>query len=302
MRSDVAGQLARRAVDLAAGEAAPSPLLLRLGHRRGLGEDPECRVVDDSVYPVDVADHVVVQDRLDAPAGFAGVGGHVLAAEEPLLLSRQAGEHDRCGEAPPAEDSRRFDDPCHAAGVVVRSRRVTGGIQGVGDARVDVSGHDDVATRVRLSAKHGQDVHDPGVVRNPTALLAGFEGAPERHLEATATVRRDAIQLRLDPTARGANAACFGLGLGERVTGAEAHQGPDVPLYSLGRDRGHQLGDSGVVARRRAGLRVRGARQSGEGYADDEEGELSHSRTLLSPFSGHLGESRGHGRPRARPS
>src|SRR5690606_12082218 len=86
---DVARELARRAVHLAAREAAPLALTLRLRDRCRLGEYAEARVIDHAVDAVDVADHVVVEDALDLPALPDRDIGHVLPAEQPLLLTRQ---------------------------------------------------------------------------------------------------------------------------------------------------------------------------------------------------------------------
>src|SRR3546814_1194828 len=96
--------VARRRVDLAAGEAARAGFGRRLGHARALGEHARGGVVDHAVDPGDVADHVVVEHRLDAPAFGPRLRRDDLAAEQALLLARQRGVHDRAGEPVLRED------------------------------------------------------------------------------------------------------------------------------------------------------------------------------------------------------
>ena len=147
IRCDVAGQLPRVAVDLAACEtdACCRMRSVRLVDRCRLGEHPEGVVLDHAVDALDVADHVVVEHAGDLPALGLRDLGHVPAAEQPLLLARETGEHHRRAELQSREHARRLHRSGHARGVVVGPRGVRLEVGVVGHARVDVAAHDHVA-------------------------------------------------------------------------------------------------------------------------------------------------------------
>ncbi len=67
---DITGEIARRAVDFAAGETADAGFFFGLDRARALGKNAGGGVVDDAVDAFDVADHVVVEYRLHAPAAI----------------------------------------------------------------------------------------------------------------------------------------------------------------------------------------------------------------------------------------
>src|SRR5690606_39095579 len=192
---DVAGQVARGRVDLAAGEAARAGFGRRLGHARALGEHARGGVVDHAVDPGDVADHVVVEHRLDAPAFGLRLRGDDLAAEQALLLARQRGVDDGARESVLRQDARGLKRAGDAGGVVVGAGRVGGEVHHVRYARVDVAAHDHVAAGVRGTALDREHADHFGRLGN--ALLAGNRVADVDHFQAAAALRRDALELRV---------------------------------------------------------------------------------------------------------
>src|SRR5262249_37715693 len=85
----IAAELARRYIRLAAGGPPRSTLVFGFGDRDRLREDPERRVVFLSADALGVPDDVVVENGFDDPALALGGRGELLAAEETLLLSSQ---------------------------------------------------------------------------------------------------------------------------------------------------------------------------------------------------------------------
>ena len=134
---------------------------------------------------------------------------------------------------------------------------------------VDVTRHDDVAVRVRSPPDHREHVHHPCVLGNPSARR--HQARLVRHLQAPAAPFRDAVEFRLDPTARRPDPPRVGKRIGQRVPRTEAHERADVGLDPIGRRRLDDVQDA-VVLRRRDGphtlrrggergrLRARGSR------------------------------------------
>src|SRR5690606_16324282 len=193
---DVAGQVARGRVDLAAGEATGPGLLGGLGHPGALGEHARAGVVDHPGDAAGVADHVVVEHRLDAPAVVLGVLCQDPAAEQTLLLAGQCGVDDAAVEAVPAQDAGGLQRARDAGGVVVGARRIGGGVHHIGGARVDVAAHDHVAARVRTAALDGDDAGDHRRLGDPG--FAGNRVADRHDFQAAATGGGNTLELGLD--------------------------------------------------------------------------------------------------------
>src|SRR5690606_10149514 len=143
---------------------------------------PRGGVVDHAVDAGDVANHVVVEDRLDAPAVGDGVPGEDLAAVQALLLARQRGVDDGAGELVLRQHPGRFQRAGDTGGVVVRARRVGGRIHDIGDPRVDVAAHDYVPAGVAAAAldrDHADNLHRVG-----HAGFAGHHIADVAHFQA----------------------------------------------------------------------------------------------------------------------
>src|SRR3546814_9273897 len=99
--------------------------------------------------------------------------------------------------------------------------------------RSDVAAHDHVAVRIRGAALDREHADHFGWFGN--ALLAGNRVADVDDFQAAATLRRDALELGVDPAPRRADAARVGLRVRQRVAGAERHQLADVGFDAFGR-------------------------------------------------------------------
>src|SRR5690606_35172851 len=172
---DVAREVARRRIDFAAREAAAARFFRRLGHPCAFGEYPRGRIVDDAVDAFDVADHVVVEHRFDAPAALLRVLGEYLAAEQALFLPGERGVDDRRVESIFRQHARGFERARKTGRIVVRARRVVGLVHDIGDAGVDVAAHDHVAVRIARAALDGDHAHHFYGIRN--ALFTGNRAA-----------------------------------------------------------------------------------------------------------------------------
>jgi len=112
-------------------------------------------------------------------------------------------------------------------------------IESPGGTAVDVARHDDVAVGVGGAALDGEHVDHVHGLRD--ASLAR-DGAPLLdNLKTSATVRRDALKLRLQPPPRGADAARRADGVAQRVARAEARERTDVGLDPIRRHIGGNL-------------------------------------------------------------
>ena len=197
----VPGKIAGRRVHLTAGEAPHACLTLGLYGAGPLGEDACRRVVHDPRDTFDVADHVVVEHPRDPPPLVERERREVLPPNQALLLPRERGVHDRSGELADAQDARSFQDTGHAGRVVVGARRVGGVVKRIGNARVDVSRHDDIAARVVNATLNGDHVDDFDGVRDSVSPF--YRRTLVEDLEAAAARRRDLVELGLDPPPRG---------------------------------------------------------------------------------------------------
>ena len=177
------------------------------------------------------------------------------AAVQPLLLSGDGQKHDRGGELQLAQDAGALQADGGAAGIVIGARGVALDVEGVAVARVVVAGDDDdVSGAFRVAAL--QDGVHIGNLRGAGDSPGGcFRKAVGLDLEAAAAILGVALKFRLDPFARGADAASGGDGRvilrRERGSGPEADQFFDAGPDALGRDLLQRGGDRWV--RRRIG-------------------------------------------------
>ena len=253
-----ARQIARRAVDLAAGKTSGPRLFRRFDIARAFGEDAGGGIIGDAVDAGDIADHVVIEHGLDAPAFGERMGGEDLAAKQALLLARQAGIDDRAVKLVLAEHARRFQNAGHAGGIVIGAGTVGCAVERIGDAAVDIAGHQHIAVRIDAATLDGDDTHDIGRLGN--AGLAGNRVRDIHHLQAAATIGGDALEFVMDPAPGGTDAARITLGLRQGMTRAETGQGPDIRLDAVGRDgsdivvHGENFGRRCVLRALRLGL------------------------------------------------
>jgi len=128
------------------------------------GGDPVVEPFEPEVRPLRlvIADHVEVQDRLDAQTGGRGRGGEVRAPDQSLLLRRDREEVDRARRRKRRQQTRGLEHRDGPRGVVVRPR---GGVRGVGRRGVEVSDDDHDPVGLRQAGLDPQDVAEaPPVV------------------------------------------------------------------------------------------------------------------------------------------
>ncbi len=129
----------------------------------------------------------------------------MLASEETLLLAGEAGVDDGRREFVLTQDARCFERARHAGRIVIGAGSIDLAIHHIGSTRVDVARHDNVAIGMERSALDGDNVHHPGVFRDPAVLAGSHEVALFEHVKASAAVGRDAFELAADPPPGGAN-------------------------------------------------------------------------------------------------
>src|SRR5205085_9149263 len=206
---DEARELARLRVVLAADAATRGRLLRRLARRHALGEDAHRAVVADAALARGAADDVVGEHGVHVHALLLRLLGAVGRADEALLFARDRYEDDRRVELPPGHDARKLQHRRRPRSVVVRARRVAGGVGRVRADRVVVAA-DDVDPVLRLGLRARKRRHH---VRQPRGFLYALE-APGLLLEGlqldfqtTAGVAAVALHLLVNPVACGADAA-----------------------------------------------------------------------------------------------
>ena len=273
---DVARELARGPVVLAADGLAQSGLRRRLGGGHALGEQAHREGVAAALVAGRAADDVVGEHALDVHARRLGLSGEEVRAEEVLLLARHGHEDDRGVELALGHDPRELEHRGHARGVVVGARGVTGEVQDVGTARVVVAAdHVDAFGRLGLRAlQRGDEVGDRH--RIGVARARRLDEGLLLHGHAPARGGRVALELAEDPVARGADAA-IGIGLrGEGMSRAEAGELRDVALDVMGVDLAQHRAQRGrrpvgIVAGRARLAGGRGGRRDGDGSADGQD-------------------------------
>jgi hypothetical protein len=169
-----------------------------------LTEDADGVVDMLAADPMGVADDVVVEDSRDLPAARLGRAGEQLPAPQPLLLARQDGIDDGGGELLAAEQPRRFEDHRHSAGVIVRSRRVAGGVGAVADPAVDMPLDDDDTGWIARPLLDREDILDAdpgGRARAGEGVTDGLDG------KAAAAVAADRGKPSARPAPRRTDAA-----------------------------------------------------------------------------------------------
>ena len=162
------------------------------------GKDTDHLVVAYAVRPAAVADDVVVEVGNDVPALRLGIVGQDLAAEQPLLLSRQRRIDDRPGKLVLRQHPRRFEYRSRSRPIVVRTGRIRCRVHHVRDAAVDVAGDDYHVVRPL----------GPALDRHRVADLRGSRHASASNRVAGLKCRQATLlQLRLGPPHRRPDAA-----------------------------------------------------------------------------------------------
>ena len=98
---NIAGQIARGRIHFTTGKAAHAGFFGRFHIPRTFGKHPRNGVVGNPINARDIADHVIIQHRLDPPAMIQRIFGNNLAAKQALFLARQSGINDRAGKFMP---------------------------------------------------------------------------------------------------------------------------------------------------------------------------------------------------------
>ena len=148
---DVAGDVARRRIDLAALQTALVRFPFGFQIARAFGKNPGGGVVDDAIDAGNIADHVVVEHGVEIPAAVDGVLRENPGAVQALFLAGKTGQGNSGRESIPAQHPRRLDDAGHARGVVVRARRVGLEIHRVADPGIQMGGHHHHPVRFALA-------------------------------------------------------------------------------------------------------------------------------------------------------
>ncbi len=242
----VARELARERIVLAArGHQLAHGLAHFLGRRDTLGEQAHLLVVDLAIVALRAADDVVGEHAGHVPVLFPRTDGPVAGADQALLFGGHGHEHERRVELVLGHHARQFHDRGGARCIVVRARRVRGGVHHVRGARVIVTA-DHVHALFGSGLRAGQrcdDIDDLG--RLGDARRDGRHVAVIRDLQWRAGAA--ALELGLDPAAGSADAARWRLGLGHRVARAEADQLADMAFDALLRDFAQDLRDLGLL-------------------------------------------------------
>ena len=143
-----------------------------------------------------VADDVIVQNRLHAPAPGLGVGGEKLAAIETLFLPREHGIDDCGREFAAAEQARGFHDRRDSGRVVIGPWRVAGRIHDVADPAVDMAADDHYPIGVQGAGLDGEHILNH---RGSRHARAGHRILRRLHHEAAATVGAKGLETRPHP-------------------------------------------------------------------------------------------------------
>ena len=254
---EIARQIARGAVDLAAIVAAAIGLLRRLDGLGTLRENPHLGVVHHPALAAAVADDVVVEIGLDLPALGPGVIGQDLAAQQALFLARQHGINEGGREPVLGQHARGLDHRGNARGIVIGTGGVTGEVHHVADAAVDMAGDQDHPVGVAGALLDRQDIDH---LRRIGHAPAGDDVRRRLDGQAAAAVLADGLEALLGPAARGPDAPGFGLGLRQGVTGSEPDQRADRAFQRLGIHFGRQGPQQGLIRRWRCCLSGLGGR------------------------------------------
>ena len=205
---DVASQLARGRITFAAQAADDAEVSLAGTGGHALGENSHQRRV---LLRASVAsDDVVVQRGLDIPSFGLCHLSKMFAAVEPLLFAGHGEKYDSAGEFQLAEDAGALQADGGAAAIVVGAGRGAVDIESVRVARVVVARDQDNPLRgFRIgSFQHRIDIGQYGGIGD--ARPGRFSKCVGFHLKAAAAIPRVALELALDPFARGPDALARG--------------------------------------------------------------------------------------------
>ena len=225
---DIAGEITRRAIDLAAGKPARTRFFGSFDIAGAFGEDARRSVIDHAINAGNIADHVIIDDAFDIPAYVQGMFGNDLPAKQSLFFTRQAHIYNRARKLVFRQNPRRFNRARHAGRIVIRAGAFGGAVKRICHAAINVARHNNHPVRVERPALDRHNAHHLYRIRN-----TGFAGNRIRHIhhfEAPAALGRNPLELSMNPAPRRANTVRLALGFRQSMPRTKADKLANISL------------------------------------------------------------------------
>ena len=193
----------------------------------GFGEYSKGTVVDYTIDPFNVSNHIIVEHTNDFPSLFLGIFRQSSSTIESLFFARKSRVDDAIFKLILTQYPCGLYRSCHATGIVIGPRRIIGKVIGVGDARIDITTHDYKPIGIFGSALNCYHIIDPNGFNNASAiriliifLITHFQTAP--------TIFGNFLEGFKNPSACSSDTSIVRKGVAQGMAGAEICQSANV--------------------------------------------------------------------------